>query len=183
MSGFPLLFLVPRSAVGITIVMINYSNNYLRIQYKVNGKVMIHDAAALHRLDFHIRVPHSKPIPVTLNVFQPEPDGRGTPQELDEPHASVDGEDTPRWISICCTSIILLCTIRIPFGLQDFHVIPISPLSSGFQCCCVVPFCEGPIGGGESCVIAPNGVHRVHTVHPFPHSVDCGVARFGEVAV
>ena len=52
----------------------------------------------------------------------------------------------PPWISICCTSIILLCTIQIQFGLHD-HVIPISWLFFWCQCCCVVPFYEGPIGG------------------------------------
>ena len=42
------------------------SSDYLRIQYEVNGKAVIHDAAALHRLEFHIR----SPFPITLNVFQ-----------------------------------------------------------------------------------------------------------------
>ena len=47
----------------------------------------------------------------------------------------------------CCTSIILLCTIQIKFRLQETDVIPISWLFSWRQCCCLVPFCEGPIGG------------------------------------
>ena len=33
------------------------SSDYLRMQYEVNGKAVIHDAAALHRLEFHIRSP------------------------------------------------------------------------------------------------------------------------------
>ena len=33
------------------------SSDYLRIHYVVNGKAVIHDAAALHRLEFHIRSP------------------------------------------------------------------------------------------------------------------------------
>ena len=53
----------------------------------------------------------------------------------------------PPWICICCTSIILLCTMQIQFGVQETHVIPISWLFSWCQCCCVVPFCEGPIVG------------------------------------
>ena len=54
---------------------------------------------------------------------------------------------TPLWISICCTSIILLCIIQIQFRLQVTRVKPISWLFFGCQYCCVVPFCEGPIGG------------------------------------
>ena len=49
-------------------------------------------------------------------------------------------------LGYCCTSIILLYTIQIQFGPQETHVIPISWPFSGCQRCCVVPFCEGPIG-------------------------------------
>jgi len=39
-------------------------SDYLCMPYEVNGKAVIHNAAALHSL-----IPHSEPIPITLNVF------------------------------------------------------------------------------------------------------------------
>ena len=65
--------------------------DYLLIQYEVNGKAVIHDATALHRLKFHIR----SPSPSLSTSSKLEPDGQDAPQDLDERHASMDGEDTP----------------------------------------------------------------------------------------
>ena len=52
--------------------------DHLRIQYEVNGKAVIHGAAALHRLKFHIGSP--SPSPSTSS--KPEPDGQDTPRNL-----------------------------------------------------------------------------------------------------
>ena len=59
---------------------------------------------------------------------------------------------------------------QMHFGLQETHVIgwfvgsnarnSCDWMVSGFQCCCVLPFCGGSNFGGESWVIAPNGAHR-----------------------
>ena len=65
-------------------------SDYLRIQYEVNGKVVIHDADALHHLEFHIWSP--SPSPSTSST--PEPDGE---------HCC---SASCIWISTCCTSII-----------------------------------------------------------------------------
>ena len=52
---------------------------------------MIPDAAALRRLEFHIR----SPVPSPSTSSKPEPDRQGAPQKLDGQHASVDGQDNP----------------------------------------------------------------------------------------
>ena len=56
LSGFLLLFWDPCNA--------------LRIQYEVNGKAVIHEGAALHRFEFHIRCP--SPSPRTSSQFEPD---------------------------------------------------------------------------------------------------------------
>ena len=42
---------VPATILGPS----QHPGDYLRTQYEVNGKAVIHDIAALHRLEFHIR--------------------------------------------------------------------------------------------------------------------------------
>ena len=93
----------------------------------------------------------------------------------------MDGEDAPPRISICCTLIILLCTIQILFGLQETHVIPIFWLFSGFQCCYVIPVCEG-CAANESCVVAPKrctpSAHRAPvSTMVIPYRRMCWMAR------
>ena len=133
MSGFPLLLWVPRNALVIT-----YAYN-MRCIGRQCFMMLLHCTALSSTFGAHPHHPERLP---NLNLMV-----RTHPRELDELHASVDGEDAPPWISICRTSIILLCTLHIQFGLQETHVIPISWLFSGCQCCSVVPFCEVPIGG------------------------------------
>ena len=64
------------------------------------------------------------------------------------------------WISICCTSII--------FVVYKPNEKPISWLLSWCQCCCLCLSVRVHLGD-ESCIIAPNGVHRACTVHLPPH--------------
>ena len=82
--------------------------DYLRIHYKVNGKPVMHDAAALHRPEFHIRSPwmnsmlswmvgHPPPTPNLMDSMllwmdsrappPPEPDGPSShPEPLLDGH-------------------------------------------------------------------------------------------------
>ena len=105
--------------------------DYLQIQYEVNGKAAIHDAAALHHLEFDIRSP--SPSPSTSS--KPEPDGQEPPAE-------------PVLICIvqpsCCPSWThqeISATIQDPSGNNRDHPEPIRK-------CCLEPFCEGLLGGG-----------------------------------
>ena len=57
---------------------LQHPGDYLRIQYEVSGKAVIHDAVALHRLEFHIRSP--SPYPSAYSKSEPD----RVAQELNE---------------------------------------------------------------------------------------------------
>ena len=50
--------------------------DFLRIQYEVRGKVVVHEAAALHRIEFQIRSPSPSP---SLSPPQRHEDNSGGP--------------------------------------------------------------------------------------------------------
>ena len=64
--------------------------DFLRIQYEVGGKVVVHEAAALHRIEFRIRSPSPSP---PLSPSQRHEDNSGGP--IAEDGGGVDVTEPP----------------------------------------------------------------------------------------
>ena len=92
--------LVPTTILGPS----QCPGDYLRIQYEVNGKVVIHDADAPHRLEFHI--PSPSPSPSTSS--KPETHGE---------HCCVGRSDSPPPHPVALQGIIVfLMNARVNGG-------------------------------------------------------------------